>query len=183
MYWFCLLWGNRQYIFIIPCRCTDLAYCEAMGSIYLLLTTFANCEAVSIIVYTAYWFFLLWGNGRFILQTSFANFEVMGSIYIYCRAQALCESWGGHPGLPVPNTSNRLYGLCGHKATLGLCGHKATLGLCGHKLIKQQWTWRCLCTSFAYSEAVGSINSVLVLPGQPQGLSLFCLTLLRFSVL
>ena len=59
----------------MPCRCTGFAYCEAMGSIYLLyhvdvlilptvrqwavyiyllLTTFANCEAVSIIVYTAY---------------------------------------------------------------------------------------------------------------------------------
>ena len=31
------------------------------------------------------------------------------------RAQELCESRGGGPGLPVPNSS---YGLCGRKATL-----------------------------------------------------------------
>ena len=31
------------------------------------------------------------------------------------RAQELCESRGGHPGLPVPNNP---YGLCGRKATL-----------------------------------------------------------------
>ena len=64
------------------------------------------------------------------------------------RAQELCESRGGCPGLPVPNSP---YGLCGRKATLkdrgqelcesrggcpglpvpnnpyGLCGRKATL--------------------------------------------------------
>ena len=31
------------------------------------------------------------------------------------RAQELCESRGGRPGLPVPNS---LYGLCEHNATL-----------------------------------------------------------------
>ena len=31
------------------------------------------------------------------------------------RTQELCESWGGRPGLPVPNA---LYGLCGRKVTL-----------------------------------------------------------------
>ena len=73
-------------------------------------------------------------------------------------AQELCESWGGRPGLPVPNSP---YGLCGHKAAFeeeeeedtniraqelceswggrpslpvpnspyGLCGRKATLNL------------------------------------------------------
>ena len=36
------------------------------------------------------------------------------------RAQELCESRGGRPGLPVPNSP---YGLCGHEATLNLnCG-------------------------------------------------------------
>ena len=33
----------------------------------------------------------------------------------YPRAQELCESRGGRPGLPVPNSA---YGLCGRKATL-----------------------------------------------------------------
>ena len=33
------------------------------------------------------------------------------------RAQELCESRGGRPGLPVPNSP---YGLCGRKATLNL---------------------------------------------------------------
>ena len=31
------------------------------------------------------------------------------------RARELCESWGGRPGIPIPNG---LYGLCGRKATL-----------------------------------------------------------------
>ena len=66
------------------------------------------------------------------------------------RAQELCESVGGRPGLPIHNGP---YGLCGRKATLknraqelcesgggrpgppgphrpyGLCGRKATLNL------------------------------------------------------
>ena len=33
------------------------------------------------------------------------------------RAQELCQSRGGRPGLPVPNSP---YGLCGRKATLNL---------------------------------------------------------------
>ena len=33
------------------------------------------------------------------------------------RVQELCESRGGRPGLPVPNSP---YGLCGRKATLDL---------------------------------------------------------------
>ena len=33
------------------------------------------------------------------------------------RAQKLCESGGGRPGLPVPNSP---YGLCGHRTTLNL---------------------------------------------------------------
>ena len=33
------------------------------------------------------------------------------------RGQELCESRGGHPGLPVPNSP---YGLCGRKATMNL---------------------------------------------------------------
>ena len=34
-----------------------------------------------------------------------------------CRAQQLCESRGGRPGLPVPNKPD---GFCGRKATLNL---------------------------------------------------------------
>ena len=33
------------------------------------------------------------------------------------RSQELCESRGGRPGLPVPNSP---YGLCGRKATLSV---------------------------------------------------------------
>ena len=33
------------------------------------------------------------------------------------RAQELCESRGGHPGLPVPNSP---YGLCGREAALNV---------------------------------------------------------------
>ena len=61
------------------------------------------------------------------------------------RAQELCESRGGRPGLPVPNSP---YGLCGRKATLknraeefceGRCGRpgvpvsNSPYGLCGPK--------------------------------------------------
>ena len=52
------------------------------------------------------------------------RYFIVGGGYItyrYCtntsRAQALCESQGSHPGLPVPNSP---YGLCGHKATLNV---------------------------------------------------------------
>ena len=34
--------------------------------------------------------------------------------FSFLRAQELCESWGGHPGLPAPAS---LYCLCGCKAT------------------------------------------------------------------
>ena len=48
---------------------------------------------------------------------------IMGAItalraYGSCfRAQEVCESGGGRPGLPVPNSP---YGLCGRKTTLNL---------------------------------------------------------------
>ena len=35
--------------------------------------------------------------------------------HCFCRAQGLCESRGGRPEIPVPNSP---YGLCGRKATL-----------------------------------------------------------------
>ena len=46
--------------------------------------------------------------------------DVKRHVYLltYCvayRAQELCESRGGLPGRPVPNSP---YGLCGRKATL-----------------------------------------------------------------
>ena len=34
--------------------------------------------------------------------------------WILTKSSELCETWGGHPGLPVPNGQ---YGLCGRKAT------------------------------------------------------------------
>ena len=52
-----------------------------------------------------------------------ALISVVGPVYIvsacreYSRAQALCESRGGRPGFPVPNSP---YGLCGRKAALNL---------------------------------------------------------------
>ena len=39
---------------------------------------------------------------------------LMVSVDIKLRAQELCESRSGRPGLPVPN------GLCGRKATLNM---------------------------------------------------------------
>ena len=38
-------------------------------------------------------------------------------IPLFLKVQKLCESRGGRPGLPVPNS---LYGLCGHKTTQSL---------------------------------------------------------------
>ena len=37
--------------------------------------------------------------------------------FLAIRAHELCESRGGRPGLPVPDSP---YGLCEHKATLNL---------------------------------------------------------------
>ena len=39
----------------------------------------------------------------------------LSDIFFFFRAQELCESGGGRPGLPVANSP---YGLCGRKATL-----------------------------------------------------------------
>ena len=36
-------------------------------------------------------------------------------VVVVIRAQELCESGGGRPGLPVPNKPD---GFCGHKATV-----------------------------------------------------------------
>ena len=44
------------------------------------------------------------------------------------RAQELCESRGGHPGLPVPNSP---YGLCGRKAALNLNCVKVEVAVLG----------------------------------------------------
>ena len=79
---------------------------------------------------------------------------VLGSPYGFCgrkatlnlnvsRAQELCGSRGGRPGLPVPNS---LYGLCGRKVTLNL--NNAELRFCvevevavlgSQSLIGSQW--------------------------------------------
>ena len=46
---------------------------------------------------------------------------------MFLRAQELCESRGGHPGLPVPDSP---YGLCGRKATLNLNWSTSELRSC-----------------------------------------------------
>ena len=40
-----------------------------------------------------------------------------GQLFTTLRAQELCESWGGCPGVPISNISS-LYSLCGCKATV-----------------------------------------------------------------
>ena len=49
------------------------------------------------------------------LQPSGAKHRFKTAGYMWLRAQELCKSRGGRPGLPVPNSP---YGLCGRKATL-----------------------------------------------------------------
>ena len=41
--------------------------------------------------------------------------QVITALDLSNRAQELCESRGGRPGLPVPNSP---YGFCGREATL-----------------------------------------------------------------
>ena len=91
----------------------------------------------------------------------------------------LCESWGGRPKLPVPNSP---YGLCGHKATLnllrtelceswsrcprlpdpnspyGLCGCKATLHL---NLLRIE-----LCENWSHRPRLPDTNSPYGLRGR-----------------
>ena len=45
--------------------------------------------------------------------------DVKATLEEHSRTKELCESRGGRPGLPVPNS---LYGLCGRKATLNSAG-------------------------------------------------------------
>ena len=62
------------------------------------------------------------------------GFPVPNSLYGLCgrkttlniRAQELCESRGGRPGLPVP------YGLCGRKAILNVRAQKLCESRGGH---------------------------------------------------
>ena len=74
------------------------------------------------------------------------------------RAQELCESRGGRPGLPVPNS---LYGLCGRKATLNsLC---LCLSVCLSVCLSLS---ACLCLSTELRSCVKV--EVTVLGSRPQ---------------
>ena len=55
----------------------------------------------------AIWYPDIYGSGHFISGYIWARL-------FYARAQKVCESRGGRPGLPVPNSP---HGLCGRKAT------------------------------------------------------------------
>ena len=91
-----------------------------------------------------------------ILYLNVRSVAPLSSCPVNQKGKALCESRGGHPGLPVPNS---LYGLCGHKATSEegtggrsqkLCesrgGHpglpvpNSAYGLCGHKATSEEGT-------------------------------------------
>ena len=48
-------------------------------------------------------------------------------LLLVCRAQELCESGGGRPGLPVPNSP---HGPCGRKATLNLNHSNSEVASC-----------------------------------------------------
>ena len=52
---------------------------------------------------------------RSLATEPFSNLNTLSWTELVLRAQELCESGSGHPGLPVPNSP---YGLCGRKVTL-----------------------------------------------------------------
>ena len=52
------------------------------------------------------------------------------------RAQELCESGGGCPGLPVPNSP---YGLCGREATVKLNAQARAQELCEFRSRWMSW--------------------------------------------
>ena len=53
--------------------------------------------------------------GSLSLTVLVVSVDVKAILEEHSRAKELCESRGGRPGLPVPNSP---YGLCGRKATL-----------------------------------------------------------------
>ena len=62
--------------------------------------------------------YILHPKARFGVWLAHAAFDALPTELSSCRcvrAQELCESGGGHPGLPVPNSQ---YGLCGRQTTL-----------------------------------------------------------------
>ena len=69
-----------------------------------------------------------------------------------CRAQELCESQGGRPGLPVPNTP------------CGLCGRKAVLNLTEQSLAG--WLKQAACTCLIFQQD-GDGGSDTFTPSQP----------------
>ena len=55
------------------------------------------------------------GSQTLIVYTVFVDEINFRKRRVWIRAPELCESRGGRPGLPVPNSP---YGLCGRKPTL-----------------------------------------------------------------
>ena len=72
----------------------------------------------------------------------------------------VCESWGGHPGLPVPNN---WYGLCEHKATLKNRGQEVCESWGGRHRLPVPNSWYGLCDSKATLEECGDrVRSTMV---------------------
>ena len=83
---------------------------------------------------------------------------------LYVRAQELCESRGGRPGLPVPNGP---YGLYGRKALLNLNSFtqsswavwklrwSSQIVLTVSVDVKQHWTLTALCRAWELCESRG----------------------------
>ena len=64
-----------------------------------------------------------WYNALIVWALKIIYLSIHVHVCILCfiyRSQELCESRGGRPGLPVPNSP---YGLCGREATLNLNLH------------------------------------------------------------
>ena len=114
-----------------------------------------QCLFVFVLFFTVEHSFLPVPNARcVILYLNVRSVAPLSSCPVNQKGRALCESPGGHPGLP--RSPNSLYSLCGRKATLedisgrsqDLCespgGHpglpvpNSLYGLCGHKATSEE---------------------------------------------
>ena len=117
--WFCMIrWNATQEQFsqwMVYCGSADD---NNVGQSYLwrLMACFFPCTTKPVIHSFCF-------VPRIIATATIFNF----------RAQQLCESRGGRPGLPVPNSP---YDLCGRKATLNLNSYKQNSGA----VWKSRWT-------------------------------------------
>ena len=112
---------GRTFLQLLPCKQTHKGVNHRLKDLPHTLTQQQRPESAAVT--------LTWHSSKYKV------YQLHEKCILHEVPQKLCESGGGPPGLPVPNSP---YGLCGRKATLNLNIH--------HKRDIFNCIVRCLCT-------------------------------------